>query len=298
VPRGSSLVASGFDIMRLPSLFSTRVGPAMLVLALACQPEAPQPAAKQPAKSELPAPTRPPVPTPAPEPAPTPEPLAPPPPVVVPEGCKVVIEGQDGNGVKRALVNTASGSIYDTTVADGRVIEFECPPTAERSGANIIAEKDNAELVHWAGVNLDPDAGSQALNAADAKPNLPEGLDEETLARLRAKWPDLSKWEEPAVEAGPDTPTPVEEKVPVSFSAHKLYWAELRLEHLVSKKVARLVLDPKASKSLAPGKYRLSVKLEDTGAWQDAGELEVVAGKSSYSVQMLDGPPRPQVTSK
>jgi hypothetical protein len=274
--------------MRLPSLLSL-----VLALALACQPQAPQPAAaKQPAKSQAPTPTPAPAPTPAPEPIPEP---APAPPVVVPAGCKVVIEG-DKDGVKRALVNTASGGVYDTTVADGRVIEFECPPTAERSGANIIAEKNNAELVHWAGVDLDPNAGDQALAAADAKPNLPEGLDEETLARLRAKWPDLSKWEEPALEAGPDTPTPVEEKVPVSFSANKLYWAELRLEHLVSKKVVRLVLDPKAKKSLAPGKYKLSVKLEDTGAWQAAGELEIVAGKS-YSVQMLDGPPRAQVSS-
>lgn len=282
--------------MRLPMLrFSSRAASAVLVLALACQTQAPQPAAKQPRKSELPAPA--PMPEPTPPPIPT-EPTPTPPPVVVPEGCKIVIEGQDGNGVKRALVNTASGGLYDTTVANGRVIEFECPPAAERTGANIIAEKDNAELVHWAGVNLDPNAGGQALDAADAKPNLPEGLDEETLARLRAKWPDLSQFEEPAVEAGPDTPTPVEEKIPVSFSAHKLYWAELRLEHLVSKKVVRLVLDPKGSKSLVPGKYKLSVKLEDTGAWQDAGEMEIVAGKSSYSVQMLDGPPRPQVTSK
>jgi hypothetical protein len=280
--------------MRLPTLLSSRCVLAVVVLALACQAQDPQVAAKQPAKPQAPIPA----PTPEPTPPPLPAEPTPPPPVVVPEGCKVVIEGQDENGVKRALVNTASGGIYDTTVADGRVIEFECPPTAERAGANIIAEKDNAELVHWAGVNLDPAAGGQALAAADAKPNLPEGLDEETLARLKAKWPDLSKWEEPAVEAGPDTPTPIEEKIPVSFSAHKLYWAELRLEHLVSKKVVRLVLDPKASKSLAPGKYKLSVKLEDTGAWQDAGELEIAAGKTSYSVQMLDGPPRPQVTSK
>jgi hypothetical protein len=282
--------------MHLPLLRTlSRAVPAVLVLALACQPQEPQPAAKQPAKTEAPAPE----PKPEPKPEPLPEPLPTPPPVVVPEGCKVVIEGQDENGVKRALVNTSSGGIYDTTVADGRVIEFECPPAAERNGANIIAEKDNAELVHWAGVNLDPAAGGQALNSADAKPNLPEGLDEETLARLRAKWPDLSKWEEPAVEAAPtDAPPPSEDKIPVSFSANKLYWAELRLEHLVSKKNVRLVLDPKASKSLAPGKYKLSVKLEDTGAWQDAGELEIVAGKSSYSVQMLDGPPRPQVTSK
>lgn len=293
--------------MRLPTLESlgivapmlrvlSRVVPAILVLALACQAQEPQPAAKQPTKSQAPAP--------APEPQPAPnlpiiaEPTPTPPPIVVPEGCKVVIEGQDDNGVKRALVNTASGGIYDTTVADGRVIEFECPPVAERAGANIIAEKDNAELVHWAGVNLDPNAGGQALAAADAKPNLPEGLDEETLARLRAKWPDVKQWDEPAVEAGPDTPAPTEEKIPVSFSAHKLYWAELRLEHLLSKKVVRLVLDPKAQKPLAPGKYKLSVKLEDTGAWQNAGEIEIVAGKASYSVQMLDGPPRPQVTSK
>jgi hypothetical protein len=274
---------------------SSRAALAVLVLALACQAQDPQVAAKQPVKPQAPAPT--PTPELAPPPVPA-EPTPTPPPVVVPEGCKIVIEGEAENGVKRALVNTASGGIYDTTVADGRVIEFECPPTAERQGANIIAEKANAELVHWAGVNLDPNAGGQALNAADAKPNLPEGLDEETLARLKAKWPDLSKWEEPAVEAGDDTPTPIEEKVPVSFSAHKLYWAELKLEHLVSKKVVRLVLDPKASKSLAPGKYELAVKLEDTGAWQDAGELEIVAGKASYSVQMLDGPPRPQVTSK
>jgi hypothetical protein len=275
--------------------FLSRAVPAVLVLAVACQE--PQPAAKQPQKAEVPAPASMPQPTPTPgpiEPTPTPPPL----PVIVPEGCKVVIEGQDGNGVKRALVNTSSGGLYDTTVVDGRVIEFECPPAAERQGANLIAEKDNAELVHWAGVNLDPNAGGQALNAADAKPDLPEGLDEETLARLRAKWPDLSQFEEPAVEAGPDTPTPIEEKIPVSFSAHKLYWAELKLEHLESKKVVRVVLDPKASKSLVPGKYELFVKLEDTGAWQDAGELEIVAGKSSYSVQMLDGPPRPQVTSK
>lgn len=291
--------------MRLPTLESlgivapmlrslSRTAAVVLVLALACQAQEPQSTAKQPAQSQAPAPT--PTPTLTPIPAePTPVVV---PPVVVPEGCKVVIEGQDQNGVKRALVNTASGGIYDTTVADGRVIEFECPPTAERAGANIIAEKDNAELVHWAGVDLDPSAGGQALAAADAKPNLPEGLDEETLARLRAKWPDLSKWEEPAVEAGPDTPTPVEEKIPVSFSAHKLYWAELRLEHLVSKKVVRLVLDPKSSKSLAPGKYKLSVKLEDSGPWRDAGEMEIAAGTAGYSVQMLDAPPRPQVTSK
>jgi hypothetical protein len=280
----------------LPTLrTSSRALPAVIVLALACQAADPQPVAKQP-KPAAPATTPTPVPPP---PALTPTPPPPEPvTVVVPEGCKVVIEGQDQNGVKRALVNTASGGVYDTTVADGRVIEFECPPAAERKGANIIAEKDNAELVHWAGVDLDPNAASQALHSADAKPNLPDGLDEETLARLRAKWPDLSKWEEPAVQAGPDKPTPVEEKIPVSFSANKLYWAELRLEHLVSKKVVRLVLDPKASKSLAPGKYELSVKLEDTGDWKDAGELEIVAGKASYSVQMLDGPPRPQVTSK
>jgi hypothetical protein len=281
--------------MRLPIPTLSRAVPAVLVLALACQAQQPQPAAKQPIKAEVPAPK------PTSELTPTPilaEPAPTPPPIVVPEGCKIVIEGQDSNGVKRALVNTTSGGLYDTTVANGRVIEFECPPAAERKGANIIAEKDNDELVHWAGVNLDPNAGGQALDAADAKPDLPEGLDEETLARLRAKWPDLSQFEEPAVEAGDDTPAPIEEKIPVSFSAHKLYWAELRLQHLVSKKAVRLVLDPKASKSLVPGKYALSVKLEDTGAWLDAGDLEIVAGKASYSVQMLDGPPRPQVTSK
>lgn len=275
-----------------------RISLGVLVLALACQPQEPQVAAKQPQVEKA---EPPPAPPPKVEPAPPPK-VEPPPPVVVPEGCKVIIEGEENDRVKRALVNTSSGGIYDTTVADGRVIEFECPPVAERKGANIIAEKGNAELVHWAGVDLNPEAAGQPLAAADAKPDLPEGLDEETLARLRAKWPDLSKWEEPAVEAkkedGPDTPAPTEEKIPVSFSAHQLYWAEIKLEHVESKKVTRAVLDPKASKSLAPGKYALSVKLEDKAAWQKAGELEIEAGKKAYTVQMLDGPPRPQVTSK
>jgi hypothetical protein len=223
--------------------------------------------------------------------------------VVVPEGCKIVIDGQDRDAIQRALVNTSKGGLYDTTVAEGKVIQFECPPADEREGANIIAEKANNELVHWANVKLEPGGEGQALAAADAKPDLPEGLDEETLARLRAKWPDLQKWEEdkPAASApvpGQDVPAPAdEEKIPVSFSANKLYWAELRLEHSVSKKTQRLVLDPQARKSLPPGVYELSVKLEDGGQWQDAGTLEIEPGKASYSVQMLDNPPRPQVTS-
>lgn len=261
-----------------------------LALALACQAQPSAPAPK-------PTPAAQPAPAPAPElaaPAPAPEP----PPVPIPEGCKVIIEGQDGDTVKRALVNTTAGGLYDTTVdADGRVIEFECPPAAERKGANIIAEKSNAELVHWAGVDLAPGDQAQPLAATDAKPDLPEGLDEATLARLRAKWPDLSKWEEPAVEAAPEQPAAPEDKIPVSFSAHQLYWAELRLEHRESKKQLRVVLDPKASKSLLPGVYELSVKIEDTGNWLDAGELTIEVGKGKYTVKMLDNPPRPQVSS-
>lgn len=268
------------------------------VLLLACQSPAPAPA---------PTPTPTPVaPAPAPEPAPVPVPAPPPelapPPSPVPEGCKIVIDGQQGDTVKRALVNTVGGGLYDTTVADGRVIEFTCPPLAERKGANIIAEKSNAELVHWAGVDLEPNAEGKSLDAADAKPDLPAGLDEETLARLRAKWPDLSKWEEEQPEASApepsDQPAPIEEKIPVTFAANKLYWAELRVEHVGSKKVQRAVLDPQARKSLLPGTYKLSVKLEDGGQWQSAGTIDVEAGKSSYSVQMLDNPPRPEVSSK
>jgi hypothetical protein len=275
---------------------SSRAALALLVLVLACQAQEPPVANKQP---EVQAPKPAAEPLPKSEPAPPQQPAVPP--GVIPEGCKVVIQGEDQTAVKRALVNTSTGGIYDTTIADGRVIEFECPPVAERKGANIIAEKDNAALVHWAGVDLNP-GGEQAINSADAKPNLPEGLDEGTLARLRAKWPDLAKWDEPAMaakpEGAPSKPAPAEEKIPVSFSAHQLYWAELRLDHVESKKVTRVVLDPKAQKSLVPGKYQLSVKLEDKGAWQSAGELEIVAGKKSYSVQMLDGPPRPQVSDK
>ena len=127
--------------------------------------------------------------------------------------------------------------------------------------------------------------GSLSGVALEPRPSLQNHL------QLRGRGPRIEKSSEKSIEVRaangegktkePLVPPPA--KVPVTFRAHRLFYARLRVGENM-----QLDLNPHATRELAPGSYPLEVRLgKDNDEWESWGVLEILPGKSNYQVKLL-----------
>lgn len=246
---------------------------------------------------------------PEPDPEPEPEPE-------LTTNCDVVVEGE--RRVERAMLHREREGFEDLEVVDGRRIKINCPPSTSSREGKLVAQLEagaggrsrQADIVSW-DVALEAHAKPRVLKIEAAKHGPPPELNEEDAAEL---WPELEQdayWDG-EVDAGSETdgeqpevaaseastvpelarkPKPAAALVEVEFNAGRLKWAELRYEELARKRKKQVTLAPSAKRKLAAGRYKLSVRYPESSTdWEDAGELEIEAGKTVVSVKMQETP--------
>ncbi|MCA9686392.1 MAG: hypothetical protein KC457_29765 [Myxococcales bacterium] len=274
-------------------------------LTLGCGSETPAAVDPPPAPKQVPEPTV--------EPIATPEPGEPAQ-VEVGENCDIEVLGE--REVVSAALDTQDGKLTRVEVIDGRRLRIVCPENEEQRGALVIVElapedgvHSTANVVSWK-VDLDPDPKTTRLEVTDAAPGVPE-LNEEDMELLQNEiMPDMVEWAGTDTgsedggsedgEAGTDEPAkPAPAKVEVEFNSGRLKWAELRYENQASKRGKKVILDNKATRTLEPGTYAVTVRYpEDSQEWRDAGNLIVEAGPKKIQVTMKESPQlRADITS-